>query len=68
VIELTTRTIISGQIILTIGHVVGDFSLRKVNVTLNCLCRQAIEMLVNSMWANPNVRPLGMVLGSVRKS
>jgi len=42
---------------MTTGRTAGeDFSLGKFNVTLDCFCGQPIGMLVDSMWANPDIR------------
>ena len=38
------------------------FSLRKFNVTLDCLCCQPIRTLIDSMRGNPDVIPLRSAL------
>jgi len=37
----------------------GRFLIGKFNVTLNCLCSQAIRMKVNSMQRNPDAAATG---------
>jgi len=48
-----------GRRILSRGCIVGDFSLGKFNVTLDCFCSWPVGMLINSMWGNPNFRVIG---------
>jgi len=41
------------------SRIAGDFSLGKLNVTLDCFCGRLVGTLVDSMRGSPNVRVTG---------